>query len=153
MADVGQVTTVTPSVFAAELDRVRAVVDMVARDVSTQTERLTAEQRAAWTDFVMRWGAFYNEHSSSSWTSSFTSGPYELIGSFEREALAWRATIERAGGRVTVPLPPPPPTSSSAPPRPLLADVSPFMWGLLAVGGVFAVGYAASSLGIRVGRS
>lgn len=137
--------TTTASVFRTELGRVRASVDMLAADVTRQPQLLTAETRRAWDDFLVRWAGFYNAHRDVGSFGSFffSMTTYRQIFDYGRQAAAFRDELVRSGGQVTTPVPTPSPESPNAPDEPALSKISPFVWGLLIVGGIVAVGYAA----------
>jgi hypothetical protein len=143
---VGDIVTITPSVFSTTLERARSTIDLVIRDIAIQPHRLTAEQRAAWTSFVMRWGAFYNEHVGSPVLSSAFHTTYDQILDFEREAISWREALQRSGGSVTTPAPAGPETRPAG-----LTAGTPFLWGALIITGVFAIGYVVKAFksGVR----
>lgn len=139
----------TGAQFQTELGRVRAVIDAVAVDIARQIHLLSEEFKRAWTNFMLRWGAFFAEHEHTGSLRGgyfFSVSSYEQIFDFEREARTFRESFVAQGGQPRSPLPAPSsqePTGSSGP---FGSGASPIVWAAIAVGAIAAGGYLVKAI-------
>lgn len=143
---VGDVVTITPARFRNDLESTRTYIDGLARDVAAGAgnPRMTSAWKAAWSDFLVRWGTFYAnmEGQVNAWLASAfpnLTGSWNAIIRFGEEARSWAQSFRDLGGQRTnvpeyVPRAPSPVDFN-----PLHVSAGPFVWGLLALGGVVAV--------------
>lgn len=141
------------------VERIRSIVDGLALDVNREATRLSPEFKTAFSAWIINvWGPFYREKSRLGWIEALSPPMLMLLTQelvrMNGEALAWRATFERMGGRSTVPLPitplfpegwevpglPGTPGRGSPPGKPM-GGLERVMWGAIVVGGIVAVGY------------
>lgn len=126
--------SVTPSRFRADVERTRAYIEALDRDIAAQTDRLSGSWRAGWTDFVTRWGGFVSDNPAEQDREWYT-----CLG-YAEEARKWRTSFEAAGGHSTaVPDTAPRRPEALVTPTAKASSSSPFVWALLA--GVLVAGF------------
>lgn len=143
---VGDIVTVTPGRFRADLEATRTYIDGLAADIAAgaANPRMTAAWKARWSDFLVRWGTFYADMQGSwnAWTASAfpnLTGGWNTIIRYGEEARSWAQAFRDLGGERTAAPEYVPRAPTPVDLNPLHAGASPFMWGLLALGGLVAV--------------
>lgn len=146
-AQVGDLTMSAPE-FAAELMSVHGYVDGIvgdmARAAAARNPALTEGVKQSWTDFVRRWDAFYRTTAASVSSLAFPqlSGARTAMLRYSEEAKTWAQWLRDVGARsprtpTSLPVPPEPFDWGSL--NPLRTEASPFVWGLLVLGGLVTV--------------
>lgn len=92
---------VTGPSFRADLERTRALVDSLGRDVAASTAP-SASWRVAWSDFLTRWGAFAEAFpADGDYSGMELAEAAETLTSYADEARRWAASFKVSGGALT----------------------------------------------------
>ena len=127
------------------LAQTKLILDSLYVDLVRDESLLSPDFKRGWLQFWAEvWVPFYQAHSAMG-VSDLTEATFQQLVQINGQALSFRAQYQALGGHPSVPMPILPPPEQ---PKPFLSIMSVFSWGLLVVGGLFAVGYAASSLGV-----
>lgn len=132
---------VTPSALRAALERTRALVDSLRRDVDHSG--VSAAWHASWDDFLGRWGAFLEEHpADQDYGLDQLEEALRTLTTYADEARRWGQSFVAAGGALTQ-------VPDAAPRSGVVAStvaaakrISPLVWllgGALAVLGAIVV--------------
>lgn len=143
--EVGDVVTVTPARFRADLEATRTYIDGLAADIASgaSNPRMTAAWKNRWSDFLVRWGTFYAdmEGQFNAWLASAfpnLTGSWNTIIRYGEEARSWAQAFRDLGGERTMAPEYVPRQPSPVELNPLHVSAGPFVWALLGLGGLMA---------------
>jgi len=111
-------------------------VESLNTDVRQKIDDLPADFVNGWARFRQEWRAFLADRGG--WAARHELSTWEKTKEYRTRVEGWYKTFRELGGQPTGAPPPPPPVRASAFP--------PWAWGLLAVGGLFAVGRIVQSV-------